>query len=670
MKKIERRDFLKMAGGAVCGGLVGTTFSGAPFLGFQWLVEWSQDQYVPPRGEEKFANSVCQLCGSNITVRKIGQRAVKVETANSGCPLCQAMLQLLYHPERIQQPLKRVGSKGSGKFKPVTWEEAVKDVSDAIAKLRSENKAQMIAAVNSAHNTVPNLLMERLVMAAGSKHVYSDSCFCALSRSAVALTQNTEGSIDYDLENADFVLSFGARLFEGWGNPARMNKVLLEWKKNNVKFIQVDTLCTRTASMADSWIPVKPGTESYLALGIAHQLIMNHGKSTNLADLWRWSGLNEFAPDKVAAVTGVPAAKISEIAKEFVQSRKAVAVAGRGGQCVSSSVAEIAAVQALNALIAHLGKDGNAYIKAAPSIPVAAQYDDIAKAGQNASRVAKGLDDFIKNGEKVELLFLNESNPVFSSVYGADLAKKMKDIPMVVAFGTLINDSANYADYIFPTLTVMEVPTAQGAAVTAPRYKSKHGGDIILDIAKKTDKVKDAFPWADVKEVAALIREGQRRGVGNFTISTDVLKKHFTDLKKMMDESAGEFPLVMIPFEIPFVGDGKSLAFPYVLKGLGSETYSAERLRVQMNPETAREQGVSDGSNIYISSKRGEIGKVKVLLTKTVAPGVIAVPMGFGHIALTKYGNEKGVNPREIMSNAIDAESGTADWWYTRVKLS
>ncbi|HON77807.1 MAG TPA: molybdopterin-dependent oxidoreductase [Spirochaetota bacterium] len=670
MKKIERRDFLKMAGGAVCGGLVGTTFSGAPFLGFQWLVEWSQDQYVPTRGEEKFANSVCHLCGSNITVRKIGQRAVKVETANSGCPLCQAMLQLLYHPERIQQPLKRVGSKGSGKFKPVTWEEAVKDVSDAITKLRSENKAQMIAAVNGAHNTVPNLLMERLVMAAGSKHVYTEPCFCNLSKSAVAATQNAEGTIDYDLENADYVISFGARLFEGWGNSARMNKVLLEWKKKNVKFVQVDTLCTRTASMADSWVPVKPGTESYLALGIAHQLIMNHGKSSNLSELSRWSGINEFSPDKVSAITGVPAEKIAEIAKEFVKYRKAVAVAGRGGQCVSSSVAEIAAVQALNALIAHLGKDGNAFIKACPSIPAGVQYDDIAKAGHNNTRVAKGLDDFIKNGEKVELLFLNESNPVFNSVYGADFVNKMKDMPMVVAFGTLINDSAKYADYIFPTLTIMEVPTAQGNAVAAPRYTSKHGGDIILDIARKTEKVKDAFPWTGVRDVAAIVRDGQTRGVGNFSISTDLLKKHFTELKKAMEESAQEYPLVMIPFEIPFVGDGRSLAFPYVLKGLGHETYSAERLYVQMNPETAREQGVSDGSNIYISSKRGEIGKVKVLLTKTVAPGVIAMPMGFGHAALTKYGSEKGVNPREIMNNAIDAESGTADWWYTRVKLS
>lgn len=130
MKKIERKDFLLMGGGAIAGGLTGYVFSGAPFLSYQWLVEWTQDQLVPTKGEEQYLMKVCQSCPDKceISVRKIGERAVKVETSNSCCPLGQSMLQLLYHPERIKTPLKLSGAKGSGKYTPVSWEEALKDI--------------------------------------------------------------------------------------------------------------------------------------------------------------------------------------------------------------------------------------------------------------------------------------------------------------------------------------------------------------------------------------------------------------------------------------------------------------------------------------------------------------------------------------------------------------
>ena len=62
MKKIERKDFLKIGGGAVVGGLTGYVFSGAPFLGLQWLVEWTQDQYVPAPGREEYLKSICSAC--------------------------------------------------------------------------------------------------------------------------------------------------------------------------------------------------------------------------------------------------------------------------------------------------------------------------------------------------------------------------------------------------------------------------------------------------------------------------------------------------------------------------------------------------------------------------------------------------------------------------------
>ena len=134
--------------------------------------------------------------------------------------------------------------------------------------------------------------------------------------------------------------------------------------------------------------------------------------------------------------------------------------------------------------------------------------------------------------------------------------------------------------------------------------------------------------------------------------------------------SAADYPLALIPFELPLVGDGSGLALPYTLKGLDDTTLTGKKLWVLLNPDTADKYGVSEGESIDIESKRGEVGSVKAHLTKTVAPDVVAVPIGFGQKSSTMYAEGKGINPKEIMSDDIDPISGVADWWCTRVKIS
>jgi anaerobic selenocysteine-containing dehydrogenase len=496
--------------------------------------------------------------------------------------------------------------------------------------------------------------------------VYNEATFDELTSAAVRLAHNADGSLDYDFENAGYVLSFGARLFEGWGNQARMHRVLNTWKAQNVTFVQIDTLATRTASLATKWVPVKPGSEAFLAMGIAYKLIMNYGKGGNLPELARWNGLNDFAPDKVAEMTGVPADKIDEIAREFANAPRAVAVAGRGGKMVSSSVAEILAVQCLNKLTGRMGVPGGVFVRAKNNRLSAVAQDAAARAGMQATRKAKGIDDFVKNGEKPELLFVNEANPVCGSVFGVDFANKLKEIPVVVAIATLRNDTAALADYILPASTIFESKTSRGDAVLQPRFATKHAADIVLAIAKAVDGVAQSFPWSGYADVENLIAM-ERRPVANFALNIDVLRNGLEAIKKRME---GGMPLSLIPYEIPLVGNGSTLAFPYVLKGIGREDYAFERMRVLMNPETAAAQGVGEHSTVRIRSSRGKSGRVKVHLTKTVAPNTIAVAMGFGHRDYTKYGSEKGVNPLEIMTADIDSESGVADWWFTRVNLS
>ncbi len=665
MKKIDRRDFLKVAGGAVVGGGAGFVLSGAPFDAFQWVVEWTQDQVVPSPGEERFITGICHACPNKcaIRVRMIDDRAVKIETENKGCSMGQALVQWFYHPERVKYPLKRVGKKGSGKFAPVKWDEAIQDITTSFNKLRKEGKADSLAAITNPHTMRSTLLLERLLRAAGSPHLYTESCMCNLSRAAVKHLYNLDGALCYDLENADYILSFSARLLEGWGQPYSMHKAFLNWKKTDAKLVQVDTLCSRTASLANEWIPLKPGTELTLALGIAYHLLRKGktSRGTGFAD-WSQMVFNYYTPDNVSKITGVPIETISRIAGEFAEAKRPLAVAGRGGTGISSSAAEIIAIQTLNDLVESTGKTGGVSIKLFSTLgdPPA---DDIARASLEKATRSKGLDDFIASEIDPGILIINEANPVHRSTHGKKLVEKMQRTPLVISLSTLINDTAHYSDYILPTLTALE-RIGESAPVT--RSQSLCAGEIILKIARGIEGVADAFPWSSRAEIdfpeEELITPRTR------AYSADIFKEHLKQISAQQEQK--EYPLALIPFEVPAIGDGVGLAFPYVLKSIDGKIFSYDKLWVHMHPETAEKDGLSEGSKIDLISKRGEIGSVRVHLTKLVAPGVVAVPLGFGHTSYTKYGSDKGVNPKEIMTADIDPISGTADWWLTRIQIS
>ncbi len=655
MKKIERKDFLMMGGGAVVGGLTGYVFSGAPFLGLQWLAEWTQDQHVPAAGKEAYLKTLCAACREKceMSIRMIGDRAVKIESSNSGCPFSQNALQLLYHAERVDAPLKRTGKKGTVKasaFEKVTWEQALADVSKKMNSLIAAKKGNLIAGI-SKNDNLSAALLDRLVKSAGSGNAFYEPSLAALSQSALG------GYVDYDFSNADFILSFGARLMEGWGTACTMNKALVEWKQKGAKLVQADAVCTRTASMADQWLPIKPGTELILAMGIANCL-MKKGRAAGGGD---WMAVvNAYTPDKVATLTGLKAKQIEDVADAFARARNPIAVAGRGGAGVSSSSAELMAVYALNAMVGSRG----ALLKKSQGLGEPALSADAAAILKDSKKYA-GLDDFIKNG-KFEMLFINDADPAYKSVYGADLAAKMENA-FVVGIMPLLNDSAMYADYIFPSLSFVESESTAGAAPVKAYEKAIHAGDAIIKLAQKVDAAKDNFKWNSYVDLVKTY--GGAVGTGGVNYNAKVLKDSLAALEKTLKASE-EFPLALIPTELTFLGDGDGLAFPYVLKTIDDKTYSEGKLWVQINRDTADKHGVSEGERIDIESSRGEIGSVRAHLTDTVAPDAIAIPLGFGHKAYTKYAKKKGVNPKEIMANDIDPLTGAANWWLTRVKIS
>jgi len=645
MKKIDRKDFLKIGAGAAAGGVAGYVLSGAPFMAFQALAEWTQDQYVPVNGIESYLQTVSDTCtsGCKVSVRKIGARSIKIESAEGVCPSCMNALQLVYHPERIATPLKLTGKKGSGKYKAVSWDEAFKDIATRMNALVAGGEANSIAAINK-NETLSGQMMEKFVRSAGSNNVYYESSLKSVESAVLG------GYLKYDFAGTDYILSFGSRLLEGWGDSVQMNKFFLGWKTKGTKLVQADTVCTRTASLADEWVPVKPGTEAILAYGIAYHLITAKKRSSSGADFTKWSQMiiNKYPLQKVAALTGIKEERIIKIAEDFSKARRPVAVAGKGGAGAIASSAEIIAVHCLNTLV----KTNAVSVVKNSAVSYKSDFS--------------GIDGLVKNGN-FKMLILNDSNPVYKSVLGNDLKKKMEK-SFVVSINTIKNDSSEYADYILPALTFLETETPGNKPVNGAWKEAIDAKDIIIKLSKMVDKTARALPFDSA--VDAYRGAGRETAAGaGFSFNFDKTKSEIEGLEKKVSKNS-EFPLTMIPLEVAMVGDGDGMAFPYVLKNIDWHTFFDGKLWVQMNRETAKKEGVSEGETIAIQSARGKLGKVKVHLSDVVAPDTVAIPLGFGHESYTVYGNDKGVNPKKIMTADVDPVTGTADFWSTRIKSS
>jgi len=206
--KVCRRSFLSL----IIGGAAGTAFSPLPWKLIDDASIWTQNwpwTSVPEDGEVSHVNSVCTLCpgGCGITVRKVNNRAIKIEgmkghPVNNGgiCVLGVSGLQLLYGPTRVKTPLKRVGARGEGKWEKISWDEAIAEVVKKLVSLRKEGKSHTVASISgSDRGTVANLL-GRFLTAYGSPNFIRTPSIQDSYELTAHLMQGGQDQVGFDLK--------------------------------------------------------------------------------------------------------------------------------------------------------------------------------------------------------------------------------------------------------------------------------------------------------------------------------------------------------------------------------------------------------------------------------------------------------------------------------------
>ena len=248
---------------------------------------------MPNKKEVRLVRTVCPAhCGIDacgIMAHVQGDRVVKVEPAEFPDPKHRrtclrglASLDITYHPDRLQYPMKRVGERGEGKFERISWDDALDFIAGKFKKIAARHGWPAIAWILGgpgagttkfgAYLRLASLTQSTRVSAWG----YGDAGLPCGSR-VIFGTQFPYGLLFAQLwsgtPEADMIVVWGAN--PGESQPLNLMRPIMDAKARGARLVVIDPRYTVTASKADQYIGIKPGTDAALALGLMHVIFEN-----------------------------------------------------------------------------------------------------------------------------------------------------------------------------------------------------------------------------------------------------------------------------------------------------------------------------------------------------------------------------------------------------------
>ncbi len=540
--QISRRTFLKLAGVSAAAAALYQS-SGSILAALNVI-----DQKTPP-GEERWVPSVCQLCPAEcgLRVRVIGDVAVKIRgnhqnPCNQGrtCPKGQVGLHLLYNPDRVQTPLKRVGERGEGQWRPISWDEAIEAVATQLLALRTAGTPERMAFLYERPVGLLGEAITHFCQAMGTPNaidVRSD----ALTQ-ALFLTQGWAAQPGYNLERTRYLLNFDYALLESAQPTVRLLNAYAFMRRGRpderTHIVQIEPRLSVTGIKADEWVPIKPGTEGLLALSLAWVILYEHLYDRAFVEQhchgfeeWREAVLQDYPPARAATLAGVSVRTIERLAREFADTPPALALGGDAvGQHTNGLFSQMA-IHSLNALVGSIDVPGGVMMQRQPPLtPWPEVYaDDVTTQGLAQLRIdgperyplghstVHHLPESIMTGNPypLEALLLYRANPLHESPDPEAWREALERVPLIVSFDSFIEETSAYADYILPDHTFLErwiaaplLPSlgypvlALGQPVVEPLHDTRAFGDVLIQLAHQVGGgLGESFPWNDYREL-------------------------------------------------------------------------------------------------------------------------------------------------------------------------
>jgi anaerobic selenocysteine-containing dehydrogenase len=492
-------------------------------------------------------------CGMVVSVDSSTGRAVALRgdrdhpfTRGFLCQKVNNYLDRVYHADRLLFAHKRIGRKGEGKFARISWDEAIATVAAKFQEIVASADGPQAILPYSYAGTMGKLMYgsldRRFFHRLGASLL--DRTICATAGAAGCdVTLGTRAMVDPDASvNCKYIVNWGS-------NTAVTNvhfwKVEHEARKRGAKIVTIDPYQSPTAQKSDWWIPIRPGTDAALALGVMHVIFREGWEDTDYltnhcvgAKELRARVMEEYPVARVAHITGLSVEEIERFAREYARSRELLGGPalirvnyglqrhGGGGMAVRT----IVCLPALTGDWRHPG--AGAFLSTSKAYPFDDHYltrpDLIPKGTRtiNMVQLAEALHGELP-GPPVKALFVYNSNP---AAVAPDQSRVLSGLAredlFTVVHDQFQTDTADFADIILPATTQLEHFDLHGSyghlyvqannPAIAPMGEAKPNTEVFRLLARAMGFEPELFEETDEQLAACSLHQPAAQARGAF----------------------------------------------------------------------------------------------------------------------------------------------------------
>ncbi len=589
----------------------------------------------------------------------------------------------LNHPGRLRYPLRRTGKRGEGKWQRISWDEALAETAEKLLAIKEKYGARAVGFGVGMPKGLEHFVLIRLANIFGSPNVVASQDVCHAPREITGI--HTCGFYPVaDLHHPTRLILAWASNVLSTSEEGQIASLTLEQLKNGARLIVVDPRRTELADRAELWLQLRPGTSQALALGLLHVIIEealhDHGfveKYTyGFDDLARH--VKHYSPETVSEITWVPPELIRKAARLYASAKPA---ALQWGNAIEHNVN---AFDAARSLVCLMAITGNLEV---PGGNINAHEPKIMGLGEfvRADLIPEKRKEMISTYHGIIPRLMTVAPAYFRKAVLED-----KPYPVRGYYGICTNPLVTWADSALTFDTFMSLdfvavaeifmtPTASLADIVLPvahqyemndigHYGIGHG--MILARPKLVEPPPECWPdmkimnelgkrvsdpqyWHDdfeefleavVRPAGLTYREfvarGYLKGPDRFRQYEEVGFRTPTGKVELKLSTAEKFKLKPLP-EFTGLPEEEDPDYPLILISTKSRYYLhssyrwLEKLRrkrphplVEIHPDTAAAYGISDGDQVVVSTKYGEIRQV-ARITDIVHPRVVSAAMGW-----------------------------------------
>ncbi|WP_419176452.1 thiosulfate reductase PhsA [Desulfosediminicola sp.] len=483
--EITRRTFLKSA--TICGAYC--ALSGAvPGTLASLYAE-------TPELVAQHINSMCEMCSTRCPITAeiingknvyLGGNPLAKSFGGSVCARGGAGHSLLYDPDRLVKPIRRVGERGEGKWEEISWEEAYSYIAEKLLAIKLQHGPESVAFSTKSGSGQSHLF--HLAQAYGSPNTFTHATTCP-GAYQVAGRAMFAGSLSRDIGNSRYIINFGHNVYEGINMPETIG-MMENQRAKGAKLVVFEPRFSILADKADEWHPIRPGSDICVALAMCQVLIEEDLYDKEFVDRYV-HGFEEFSeavanytPEWAEELSDVKAADIVRIAREIAShAPHALIDYGHRTTFTTEEFDLRRTLYALNVLLGNIERKGGLYFSSNPAkyntfageevAPVpAGPFDKVPKVEAqridqadtqyyllwSSGGVYQSILDAALSADPYQLKawVITRSNPMQTMTDRARVEEALKALDLVVACDVYISETAAFADIILPESTYLE----------------------------------------------------------------------------------------------------------------------------------------------------------------------------------------------------------------------